>query len=119
LSEDRNYRSIQELLRAFYHGELISKPVESDFTIGTSPVTLTPGSNGIRISVLLSNTGTPNIAVGYNPALTITTGVLLITAGTFFSDWYYDGDLVSYPLTAIAAAAGGTLHMIERYLQGV
>jgi len=114
----QNYRSVQDLLTAFYGGAFITEPAESDYTISTAAVGLGASLNGMRVGLLLSNTGATSFAISYLPAVTIATGILLLPGGTFVSDWYYDGDLVQRPLFAISSAAGGTLHMLERFLTG-
>lgn len=91
---------------------------ETDYTIGTTAIPI--GSNfGQRLGWIVSNTGGPNIAVGFNPALTITTGILLTTGGGMISNWLQDLELVGQQVYAIAAQAGATLHMIENILAGV
>lgn len=115
---DPNFRTVYELLGAFYGAAFVTQPIESDTTPGTSAVLLGSGASGVVVGRLLSNTGATNIAVSYSPNVTITTGFLLLPGGTFRDDWYYDGDLVSRPLYAISSAAGGTLHMLERFLTG-
>lgn len=114
----QNIRSAQELLAAFYGSAVITEPIESDFTIGTTATKLPRSTVGERLGVLLSNTGATNFAIAFTSGVTITTGVLLLPGGTYFSDWYYDGDLVSRGLWAISSAAGGTIHMLERVLTG-
>lgn len=112
------FLDVQTLLWAFYGAAFVSLPHETDFTVGTSVVALASYRGLQRVGVLISNTGTVNVAVSYNAAVTISTGVLLTQGGTFYSDWYYDGDLISRPLYVIAASAGATVHMIERFLVG-
>lgn len=113
-----NFRSVQELLTAFYGASFVTQPIESDYTVGAAaaPVGASPG--GVRVGLLLSNTGSTNFAISFNSGVTIATGVLLLPGGTYVSDWYYDGDLVSRQLFAISSAAGGTLHMLERFITG-
>lgn len=113
-----NYRDVQDLLAAFYGGALVTLPHESDYTITTSSLALSSNRGLQRIGALLSNTGTTNIAIAFSAAVTIAQGILLLPGGTFNLDWYYDGDLCSRPLYGISSAAGGTLHMIERFLVG-
>ena len=114
----QNFLSVQELLAAFYGGSFVTEPMDSDYTIGTAAVALGSVRLGQRVGRFLSNTGATNFAVSYSPAVTITTGILLLPGGTFRDDWYYDGDLVSRTLWAISSGAGGTLHMLERTLVG-
>ena len=114
----QNFRSVRELLAAFYGSAFITAPSESDYTIGTAAAVLGSSDPGQRVSRILSNTGATNFAVSYSPGVTLATGVLLLPGGTFSDDWYYDGDLVERPLYAISSGAGGTLHMLERVLTG-
>jgi len=116
--DNYNFRSVQELLAAFYGANFVTQPIESDYTVTTSALELGSETSGMVVGRLLSNTGSTNIAVSYSSNVTITTGFLLLPGGTFRDDWYYDGDLVSRELFAISSAAGGTLHMIERFLTG-
>lgn len=113
-----NFRSVQDLLVAYYGGGLVTQPEESDYTVGAAAVRLGAKVNGMRIGVVLSNTGATNFSVGYRDSLTITTGIFISPGRYYRLDWYYDGDLVSRPLFAISSAGGGTLHMVERFLTG-
>lgn len=113
-----NFRDVQDLLRIFYGGAFVTLPHDSDYTIGTTATALSSNRGLQRVGLIVSNTGSTNFAISYTAGVTITTGVLLLPGGTFNSDWYYDGDLVSRTLYAVSSAAGGTLHMIERFLVG-
>ena len=113
-----NFQSVQQLLATFYGAAFVTNPVESDYTVTTAAQPLGSAPGGVRVGVLLSNTGSTNIAISFAAGVTITTGILLLPGGTYSSDWYYDGDLVSRTLYAISSAAGGTLHMLERFLAG-
>lgn len=113
-----NFLTVNDLLAAFYGGAFVTLPHDSDYTIGTTPVALSSNRGLQRIGAFLSNTGTPSIAVSFNPAVTITTGILLQTGGFASFDWYYDGDLLDRTLWAVASGAGGTLHLLERFLVG-
>jgi hypothetical protein len=114
----QNFRSIQDLLVAFYGGALVTQPEETDYTIGASPVAVGAQINGLRISVVLSNTGATDFAVSFKAGVTITTGILIPKGQNYRFDWYYDGDLVQRQLYAISSAGGGTLHVLERFLTG-
>jgi voltage-gated potassium channel Kch len=114
----QNFRSVRELLAAFYGGAFLTEPMDSEYTIGTTAVILGSSRLGQRVLRALSNTGTTNFAISYNPAVTISTGFLLQPGGFYKEDWYYDGDLLERPLWAISSAGGGTLHMLERTLVG-
>lgn len=113
-----NFRSVQDLLASFYGGAFVTQPEESDYTIGAAAVPIGANVNGMRISVILSNTGTTNLAVSFLRGLTVLTGIAIPPKGLYRFDWYYDGDLLNRPLYAISSAGGGTLHMLERFLSG-
>jgi len=113
----RNMRTAREMVIATFDALATTQPVESDYTIGTTAVALGT-ANLQRLGWMVSNTGTPNIAIGFNPAVTITTGILLQTGGFAFSTWFYDLELVQRPIYAIAASGGATLHMIENAITG-
>lgn len=118
LGDFPNFQSVQQLLAAFYGSAFVTEPIESDYTVGTSAVALGSAPGGVRIGFVLSNTGSTNIAIALTAGLTIANGILLLPGGFASFDWYYDGDLVSRPRFAISSAAGGTLHMEERFLAG-
>jgi len=113
-----NFHSAQEILIKFYGGSFVTLPHESDYTLGTTPVAIDSKRNLARVGLLLSNTGATNIAISFKDTVAIATGVLLLPGGTFSLDWYYDGDLVERLLYGVSSGAGGTLHMLERFLIG-
>jgi hypothetical protein len=113
----RNIRTARELVIQFYGTLAITIPRESDYTIGTDAVPL--GVPSIqRLGLILSCTGTVDIAIGYSPDVTITTGILLKQYGVFISNWYYDLELCQAPLWAIGANSDATLHMVENAIAG-
>ena len=113
-----NFRSVEQLLEYFYGGGFVTQPIESTYTIGTTPASLGSTPGGVRVGLMLSNTGATNFAIGFAAGVAITTGALILPGGTYNLDWYYDGDLVSRVLYAVSSAAGGTLYMVERFLTG-
>jgi len=118
LGDFPNFQSVQQLLAAFYGAAFVTTPIETTPSVGTAVSAIGSKPGGVRVGVFVSNTSVNNIAVGFNPAITITTGIVIFPGGTASFDWYYDGDLVSRPLYAIAAAAASTLYVLERFLQG-
>jgi hypothetical protein len=113
----RNIRSARELVIASFGVLATTKPHNTDYTIGTTAVQI--GTNIFqRVGLSLSNTGATNIAFGFRSSLTITTGILLTPGGFASMTWFYDLELVTRQLWAIAAAAGATLHMIENLIDG-
>lgn len=114
----RNIRTARDFILQWYGTLATTRPVESDYTIGSSTVVQLGATNITRVGLILSNTGAGNIAVSFSPGVTITTGILLEPGGTFISSWYYDLELVTYPMYAIGAGDGETLHMIENAITG-
>lgn len=112
-----NVFSARDFIARFYGTLATTRPQESDYTVGTTPIAI-GSKKGQLLAFILSNTGGPNIAISFNPAVTITTGLLLTTGAAFSSNWYFDLELVTWPLYAISAAPGGTLHLIENLISG-
>jgi hypothetical protein len=113
----RNIRSARELVIASFGVLATTKPHETDYTISTTAVQI--GTNIFqRTGLNLSNTGNVTIAIGFKTGVTITTGILLQPGGFLSMTWFYDLELVTRQLWAIAAAAGATLHMIENVIDG-
>jgi len=114
----RNVTSLRELVIGYY-GQLIENhPVDSDYTLTTTPQQVGSVRNQ-SIAKALSNTGTNNCAISFSPNVTITTGILLQPGGFMYLNWFFDYDFLFKPLWAIAATGGTTLHMIESQLSGV
>jgi hypothetical protein len=113
----KNMRSAREMVLATFEALATTQPVESSYTIGTTAVALGV-PNLQRLGYFLSNTGSVNIAVGFSPNVTITTGALLLQGGTLRSTWFYDLELVQQPIWAIGASSGATLYMMENALTG-
>jgi len=112
-----NMRQAREMVLATFGVLATTEPVETDYTVGTTAVLL--GSQKFRrLGYWLSNTGTVNVAIGFSPNVTITTGVLLVQGGFLFSTWYYDLELVERFIWAIGASSGATLHMVENGITG-
>ena len=113
----QNVLSARDFILRFYGTLATTRAHETDYTIGTTAVSV--GTNiAQRLGWMVSNTGGPNIAVGFNPAITITTGILLTSGAAWSSNWIFDLELVGRPLYAIAASSGGTLHVIENLVAG-
>jgi hypothetical protein len=110
-------RSPRELSDWFYEALIRSSPSEFDYSIAATALIITQTKRP-RIGITISNTGANNAAVGFNPALTLTTGILLLPAGSLTLNWYYDGDLLIRPMFAISVAGATTLHVIESVLDG-
>ena len=118
MAKRQNFRSVQDLLDAFYGGSFVTQPEETSYTIGAAAARVGGQLNGIRISVVLSNCGTSNLFVSFDAGVTATTGIAIAPKANYRFDWYYDGDLVSRPLYVISDAGGGKLHMLERFITG-
>jgi len=112
-----NVLSARDFIMQWYGALATTRPHETDYTIGTTPVAL--GSTfGQRLAFIVSNTGGVNIAVSFKDSVTITTGILLTQGAAFGSTWLNDLEVVGRPLWAVAASAGATVHMIENILAG-
>jgi hypothetical protein len=112
-----NVLSARDFLIKQYGFLATTGPKESDYTVGATAVAIGSGK-GQRLAYIVSNTGTVNVALAFNAAPTITTGILLQPGAAFISTWYYDLEVVGLPLWAIGASAGATLHMVENMIQG-
>jgi len=114
----QNAQDVRELLANFYGTPFVTQPVEADFTINTSAV-------GVlqlvlqRVGALVQNTGATNIYIGYSQAVSTSTGFKLSPGDRFREDWYYDGDLLMRQLYCVGDNSGGSVHVLERCLQGV
>ncbi len=112
-----NMTSADDYIRAVFGRPIINHPVDSDYTVGTTAVALGSG-RAQRSAYIICNTGTVNVAISFNPAVTITTGILLLQGGTLSVDAYYDQQVVYRIPWAIGASAGATIHMIETVFVG-
>jgi len=112
-----NVLSARDFIGRWYETLATTQPHETDYTIGTTAVPIGT-AYGQRLAFSLSNTGATNIAFGWNPALTISTGFLLLSGGYAYANWLWDLEVVALPLYAIGSGAGGTLHMMENILAG-
>ena len=117
MDEPRNVRSARDFIAQFYNTLAITSPRVSNYTIGTTAIPIGTAAFQ-RLGLTLCNTGSVNIAISFDPAVTITTGQLLLQGGTFQANWYFDLEVVTYPLYAIGASSGATLSMIENIIQG-
>jgi hypothetical protein len=113
----QNIRSARDFFLRQWGVLAITRPHESDYTVGTTAVLL--GSTiEQRIGWNLSNTGTVNVAVAFSQGVTITTGLLLEPGGFLTANWFYDLELVTRNIYAIGAGSGATLHLIENLIAG-
>jgi len=113
-----NITSARQFNLGFYGFLWETHPVDTPYTLSAGVVTAIGSNRGQRISVTVSNTGANNVTISFSPNVTITTGILLLTGGSFTLQAYYDGDLVMRQLYAVAATGGTTIHMIENILTG-
>jgi hypothetical protein len=113
----RNTLSARDFIQQFYGVLATTKPKETVYTVGTT-VTVIGTNYGQRLAFLISNTGLVNVAVGFNPDISITQGVLLTQGGAFGSNWYFDLELVGRQVYAVAASSGATIYMVENILSG-
>lgn len=107
--------SARQLIGAFFGVEIRTKDIESDVTVGTTPVQLGSYAH-IRTGIVIGNTGSALVVVAFNPAVTITTGLPVQSNTGLVFDWYLDQEMVMHELWAISGTAGQTVHVIERVL---
>jgi hypothetical protein len=113
----RNVTSLRELVERYYGSVIINPPVESDYAPTTTALAM--GANkGQRTGYVISNAGANNAAIGFSPAVTITTGILMLPGDLLTVDWYFDQDLVFAVPWCVSVAGGTNLHMIEKVLTG-
>lgn len=110
-------RDARFLFEWYFEAAARVRPAEFDYSIGTSAVLVTSTARQ-RIGAIFSNTGSGNIAIGFNNGVTITTGILLLPGGTLTQRWFFDSDLLIYPMYAISSGGGSTLHVVESALDG-
>jgi hypothetical protein len=112
-----NITSARQFVERFYGGVIQTHPKDSDYTVTTTAQAL--GANtGQRLSWIISNTGSNNVAWSYSQTVTITTGIILQPGGWAAVNVYYDWDLIFKVPYIIAATGGSTVHMIENILVG-
>lgn len=113
-----NIRSAREYATRFFGFLWTNRPHETDYTVTTTPIKVTTAVQQ-RIAIIVSNTGATPIAISYNPAVTITTGVVIPAGQAFTSHVYFDGEVMMRDLWVVAGAAGNsTAHVIESLLTG-
>lgn len=114
---NRNVHSAREALLLWYGFLQTTRPIENDYSPTNTAIAI-GAYNSLRLGYIISNTGTANIAIGFNPGITISTGILLQQGQAFSSNWLTDGEAVWAPLYVISTAGGGTVHVVENVLQG-
>lgn len=110
-------RDARFLFEWFFEAAARFRPAEYDYSVGTSAIQVT-STQRQRVGAIFSNTGAANIAIGFSNGVTITTGILLLPGGTLTQRWFFDSDLLIYPMWAISSGGGSTLHVVESALDG-
>ena len=77
MADNTNIRSARDFIAKFYDTAAISAPRNSNYTIGTTAIPIGTAAFQ-RLAFVLCNTGDVNIAISFDPAVTITTGQLLL-----------------------------------------
>lgn len=101
----------------YFEAAIRTRPFEGDYSVGTAALAITQTARQ-RTGLLISNTGAANAAIGFSLGVTITTGILLLPGGSLCQWWFKDGDLCLWPMFAISAGGGTTLHVVESVLDG-
>lgn len=109
---------VLELLTAYYGCIPRTIPRESDLSPGASA--LVCGTYpGQRMGILISNTGSNQVAVGFSAAVTLTTGIAILAGYALEFNFLTDLQLVTYPLWVIATGgATSTVHVVENVFAG-
>lgn len=113
-----NAITARELIEIYFGSKIQIKAQESDVTVGTSVVKLGSYAN-IRTGIIISNSGSNVVALGFNNAVSATTGIQLAAGGTLSLTWLADGELATNDLWAISTASGNGVHVIESVLSGL
>jgi len=113
----RNMHSARDLFSAWYGLLAATSPIENDYSPAGTAITIRKNLQNC-IGVLISNTGSANVAFGFNAGITISTGILLLQGQALTLHWLEDGDLLMYQIWAISTAGGGTIHVVENVLSG-
>jgi hypothetical protein len=113
-----NAREARELVEFYYGIRITAVARESDVTVGTSAAKLGSNAN-TRTGVAISNSGAAAIAIGFSPAVTSTTGIIVAPNGFLFLNWLADQEIVNQDLWAISGSTGNGVHVIEYVLSGL
>jgi len=113
----RNMHSPRDLFSAWYGLLAASAPQENDYSPAGTALTIRKFQT-TSISVLVSNTGAANVAIGFSAGVTLANGILLLQGQALSLSWLEDGDLLMYQMWAISTAGGGTIHVVENVLSG-
>lgn len=89
----------------------------SDVTIGTAAAQLVK-ANARRVSVNLTNFGGAPVVFERDFSVTATKGIQIAPGETLEMDWQEDYELVTSQICAISAAAGNSVHVVEKVLVG-
>lgn len=106
-------------LEAIWFGySLPNDQFPSDKTVGTSAVRLVT-TNARRLKVRFVNNGTDIVALGYDPSVTITTGIPVPPGQLAEYDWQEDYEEVTREFWGISATTGNAVHITEHVMTGI
>lgn len=111
-------RSVRDLVTFFYGKPVPIVPRENDYTVGTSAVPIGAWPQ-TRVGLAIGNTGSATVVIGFSAGVTATTGLPIPSGQGLYFSWFSDGELLLFPMYAISATAGQTVHTVESVLMGV
>lgn len=105
-------------LLAQWYGSLIrTRRVLSDFTVTTTASRIVT-TDSSRCALNLQNTSSLPLVIGFTPAITSTTGIVLMPQANLQFIWFEDLDFQCQEVWAISPAGSPTVHVIEQLLIG-
>jgi hypothetical protein len=107
--------SARELIQLYFGRQIRLRIQESDVSVGTTAVKLGSYAN-TRVQLTIGNTGAALVVVGFNPSVTVSTGLPIQSNTGIVFNWVTDNELVMYDLYAISGTAAQTVHVIESVL---
>lgn len=112
-----NVRDARELVEIYFGIRVTVRPIEHDVSVGATAVQLGKIGNK-RVGVILGNNGAAAVAVAFNSNVTATTGIIIPSNGTYFSNWFQDGEMIFYDIWGISVTGTNGIHVVEYELQG-
>jgi hypothetical protein len=114
---EANARDARELIEFYFGKPIVTRPQESDVTVGTTAVKLGSFAD-TRTAIQISNGGSATIALGFSNGVTAATGIQVAAGGFAQLSWLDDQDLINVDIWAISAMAGNGVHVVESVLSG-
>lgn len=108
--------TLQELLIGQF-GVSATDINETTVTVGATPTQLLQ-NNPNRIGVLISNLGSNTIYIGFNSAVSQTTGAAVGGSNSYGAKWRDDFNTVGYARYAVSPGGSSTVYVAEIVMTG-